>query len=123
MPPLGATTIAAEVSSARVAKPLPKKSPNGTWMAGWGSWSQWTVRTRSRSTYGPAGVWSGTVIQMCRITPGPSMSARVRVPPAGRGRKARPLRPGPSGDAAVPPAFGAPSGFSAVMARLTTPGR
>lgn len=34
MPPVGATTTSAEVTNARSAKPLQKKSPSGTSTAG-----------------------------------------------------------------------------------------
>ena len=61
-------------------------------------------------TSGRAG---GNVIQMCRIVPGPSMSASSTVSPAFSCLEGAPLRP----PWAVPPAPRAPVGFSKVIAR------
>lgn len=64
-------------------------------------------------------VFSSTVIQMCRMQPGPVISARVAVAPTGMlRRQGLPLRLGPSSLAAMPPLPGSPVGFSALTARL-----
>src|SRR5262245_60184045 len=66
-------------------------------------------------TSGSAG---GKVIQMCRIIPGPSISASTTRSPGSITRYGAPLRP----PAAAPPAPRAPVGFSKLIDRLATVG-
>ena len=69
----------------------------------------------------PAAVLSGTVIQMWRMMPGPSMSASVMVSPDSRGTQHEPLRPTPRWLADMAARPFSPVMFSGVMARLSSP--
>lgn len=75
---------------------------------------------RLRSTFGPVGeVRSVTVIQMWRITPGPSTSISVTESPALIvWMQGLPLRDGPSALAAVAAVPLPPVGFSALTQRV-----
>ena len=64
-------------------------------------------------------VRSVTVIQMCRMMPGPSISASVTVSPARtRGIQGEPFLEGPRSPAAMPPFPFSPVRFSQLMLRL-----
>ena len=106
-------------------KPQQKKSPRGASTDGVSSPSQYMRSTRSRSTNRSASlVLSVTVIQMCSITPGPSISPNRAVSPGLISpMQGDPFREGPRWLAAVPPFPFSPRGFSALMARLSPPVR
>jgi hypothetical protein len=120
-PPCGFTATTCDDSWANSPQPWPKKSPSGTSTAGSASPSQCIRSSRLRQFDGCV------VIQMCCTVPGPSISARQAVVPAGTSIEGETFQPRPRSRAASapvpsvapPPAPGAPVGFSGLIERVT----
>src|ERR1700733_1107244 len=112
----GLTQMASDEMGAYLPQPMAKKSPTGTSTEGSFSPSQYMRRMERRQL--PVGV-----IQMCSISPAPSMSASVMVWPALTSMDGLTFHPWPSSRAALapvpsvaaPPLLFSPVGFSGLM--------
>src|SRR5437763_11174335 len=112
--------MGSELTLQRTHHPLQKKSPKGTSTEGVSSWSQEKRRTSRRHVVGC------TVIQMCWMAPGPSISASTAVLWPATLMEGETFQPWPSSRAApapvpsvaLPPCPLAPVGFSALIERV-----
>src|SRR5690625_3314791 len=99
-PEFGATTIGNEPTRLDTAPQEQRKTANEATTERSGASSHHALMAKFRYTNGSASVAAAQVIQMCRMTPGPSTSARTSSWPGASSTAAEPLRPTPRWDAA-----------------------